>query len=192
MFGNCTLQVKDLHVGTLSAAFATKQVASYYIDFKLMVVNEEIERNAVIAEFFGSRTAVAEFLHKLGGSLPDMTVYVIAVEHFAEFRFKLMLSIVSLNDVVLPPAETLRILDNFVAKKSKTFNLADYHSYVSVCDNSTCGKDCQQIKLIDVKHETLRFAEKLWHVPFAVFESECANTSSNYTENLCGNSKCYQ
>ncbi|KAE9546281.1 hypothetical protein FO519_010507, partial [Halicephalobus sp. NKZ332] len=76
VFSNCSAEFVDLPSGTTKSSLKTESGEIYPVEFHVFVTNEEITRQQIIVEVFGSRRAVADFLQKLQGSIPDMLIHI--------------------------------------------------------------------------------------------------------------------
>ena len=172
----------------------------YSIDSDVLLTNDEIVRQQIIVQIFGTRRGVAEFLQKLQGSIPDMLIHVTGADHPEKYEFKLFISILSPIGEIIPASETLRVLNNFFAKKQKFLDVTNYRGYESACDMEHCDSgSCKSIRLVKNSWETFRSVDKLWHIPRVQMSGNCETSSVHETpvmeflnEEKCGEFKCLQ
>uniref|UniRef100_A0A7E4VZ19 Cadherin domain-containing protein n=1 Tax=Panagrellus redivivus TaxID=6233 RepID=A0A7E4VZ19_PANRE len=168
-FENCSLLMSNVPIGDFKVEINTSNDTTYPIEIKIQQATEAIAENSVSIEFMASHRSVAEFLEKLQTSIPDMTVYFIGSRQVSPYNFEMFLSILSADGSVLPARETVRILDNFVAKKSKNLSIDNYSSSVSACEQNPCGNQlCRQSRVVKSELLTFRGIDHSW----TVFEME--------------------
>uniref|UniRef100_A0A914YF43 Cadherin n=1 Tax=Panagrolaimus superbus TaxID=310955 RepID=A0A914YF43_9BILA len=192
---NCSLIANETPMGksTFEATFVPN--ITYKIETNFLLNNDEISQNSIIVEMYGSRRAVADFMQKLQASIPDMVVHYLGANFYSNHTCQIFITILSQSGIVLPPTETLRILDNFISKKSKALDIINYRSKISLCDSYPCGtQTCQQSKLMTKEWETFRSINKLWTMPQMHGIIKCESKVlgiMNEKEQICGKVKCY-
>lgn len=168
---------------------------TYKIESNFLLNNEEIMQNSIFVEMLGSRRAVADFMQRLQGGIPDMFVHYNGAYYHPNHTCQLFVTILTSSGVVLPPSETIRILDNFVSKKSKILDITNYRSTFSLCDTYACGtRKCQQLREIKSEREFFRSFNKLWTMPRLHGSVKCDDEFLKIaqSEHLCGTQKCYK
>uniref|UniRef100_A0A915EE11 Laminin G domain-containing protein n=1 Tax=Ditylenchus dipsaci TaxID=166011 RepID=A0A915EE11_9BILA len=109
------------------------------INLHMVQLDQNLLNNSISLQAqFATKRAMADLLHKLQDTIPDMQLHLVGVLQTGEYQHHLLVSMLDSLHNLLPPAETLLILNNYIQKHTLV-NIVGLKASVmkqNICDDT--------------------------------------------------------